>query len=132
MVHNRRQSLALDAAVPGSPFATCPRSEDGGYLSDLELNDDEFAAEEQAHRQGLMWAIARTQFSAHVPQQLVGAVHWRSDRACQSSHPRPCTVGIAMLRRAACLCCCKMVTLECSVKGRLVSPTALPLPAGTR
>lgn len=48
VVNSRRQSLALDAAVPGSPFGLTDTPDD--CLSDLELNDDEFAAEEQAHR----------------------------------------------------------------------------------
>lgn len=50
VVNSRRQSLALDAAVPGSPFGLADTPDD--CLSDLELNDDEFAAEEQAHRWG--------------------------------------------------------------------------------
>ncbi|GAB4822357.1 hypothetical protein N2152v2_009403 [Parachlorella kessleri] len=49
VVNSRRQSLALDAPMPCSPFAVRAPPEEG-YLSDLEFNDDEFAAEEQAHR----------------------------------------------------------------------------------
>lgn len=60
-MNSRRQSLALDAAgaMPGSPglgalgspgFALGHPPADDDCLSDMELNDDEFAAEEQAHR----------------------------------------------------------------------------------
>lgn len=51
MVNTRRLSLSQDPATPGSPFKMKLSSEaPEGYMSDLDIHDEEFAAEEQAHR----------------------------------------------------------------------------------